>query len=307
MVRDLAGRGHEVVALVHRSTRVLDGLGARVVVGDATRKEDVRPLLTGCELVFHLAGVRRATAPEEFLRVNAESTRVLLEACLHEAPNLARFVLAGSLAALGPSRQAHVEGDPYRPVEPYGASKAEAERILFSYVDRLPVTVARPPRILGPGDKENLFFFRIARSGLAIGFSGGARPLSFIDVDDCSRGLLVLSERREAVSEAFFLTSPEVTDARAIQLEVARALGRSALPLTVPGWLLRGAAELGEALSLVSGKRYPLNRKLVRQVLAEGWVADPTKARERLGFTAPTPLADSVRRSVAWYRLKGLL
>ena len=89
---------------------------------------------------------------------------------------LARFVLAGSVAAAGPSRTPRREDEPLAPVEPYGASKAEAERIALSYADRLPVTVARPPRIMGPGDRENLFFFRLARAGVAIGFRGPERP-----------------------------------------------------------------------------------------------------------------------------------
>ena len=45
-----------------------------------------------------------ARDPAEFLRVNAGGTRVVLEAALEAAPRLARFVLAGSLAAAGPSR-----------------------------------------------------------------------------------------------------------------------------------------------------------------------------------------------------------
>ena len=29
---------------------------------------------------------------------------------------------------------------------------------------------------------------------------------------------------------------------------------------------------------------------------------DPTKARELLGFTAPTPIEEGLRRTLAWYR-----
>jgi nucleoside-diphosphate-sugar epimerase len=71
--------------------------------------------------------------------------------------------------------------------------------------------------------------------------------------------------------------------------------------------MLRAAAEAGEAVRVLTGHRFPLNRKLAAQVLAPGWVCDPAKARERLGFEASTPLAESVRRSVEWYRREGLL
>jgi nucleoside-diphosphate-sugar epimerase len=308
LVNRLSARGDRVRALVRRPAPALEALaGVEVVTGDAASGPSLRAAVRDCDVVFHLAGVRRAMDPAEFLRVNAGSTRLALDACLAEAPALARFVLAGSVAAAGPSRTARREDEPLEPVEPYGASKAEAERIAFSYADRLPVTVARPPRIMGPGDRENLFFFRLARAGVAIGFLGPERPLSWIDVDDCARGLVALAERPEARGEAFFLASPATTDALEIQREAARALGVRARAVRLPPSVVRGAAAVAEVVTMITGRRLPLNRKLAAQVLAPGWVCDPAKARERLGFEARTPLAESIARAVAWYRARNWL
>jgi nucleoside-diphosphate-sugar epimerase len=308
LVRALASRGDAVRALVRRAAPDLHALdGVDVLLGDAMDPGSLRAAVKDCDVVFHLAGVRRATDPAEFLRVNAGSTRHALDACLAVAPRLSRFVLAGSLAAAGPSRTPRREDEPLAPVEPYGASKAEAERITLSYAHRLPIAVARSPRIMGPGDRENLMFFRIAKAGFALGFGGPARPLSWIDVDDCARGLLLLAERPEAANQVFFLASKETTDAQAIQLEAARALGVAARRVTVPPWALRGAAALSEAATRVTGRRLPLNRKLAVQVLAPGWVCDPAKARALLGFEARTPLAESIAAAAGWYREHGWL
>ena len=67
--------------------------------------------------------------------MNAGSTRLLLEACLAAGAGHQRFVLAGSLAAIGPSRAGKREEDPFAPVEWYGESKAEAERLALSYAE----------------------------------------------------------------------------------------------------------------------------------------------------------------------------
>jgi nucleoside-diphosphate-sugar epimerase len=305
LVRALVARGDAVRALVRRAPEAVAALGAEPVVGDATDPEVLRRAVAGVEVVHHLAGVRRATAPAEFLRVNAESTRLLLEACLAAAPGISRFVLAGSRAAVAPSREPVREDAPRAPVEPYGASKAEAERIALSYAEILPVAVARPPRIVGPGDRENLLFFRIARAGLVLDL--GDRPLSWIDVDDCARGFLLLAERPEARGEVFFLASPEPTSARGLMEEAARALGVRARRVPVPDALLRGAARLADLVTDLTGRRLPLNRKLAAQVLAPGWRCDPGKAHDRLGFVAGTPLAASVARAAEWYRRSGWL
>ena len=305
LVRALAARGDAVRALVRRPAPALALPGVEVVVADATDPGALRAAVRDVDVVFHLAGVRRATDPEEFRRVNAGSTRLLLEACATEAPRLSRFVLAGSLAAAGPSRTPRREDGPLEPVEPYGASKAEAETVARSFAARLPVAIARPPRIMGPGDRENLLFFRIARAGLVLDF--GERPLSWIDVDDCARGLLLLAERPEAVGEAFFLASAETTTAAGLMVEAARALGVRARRIRIPDAALRGLAAVADAVTRATGRRLPLNRKLAAQILAPGWVCDPSKARARLGFEARATLVDSTARAAHWFVEHGWL
>jgi nucleoside-diphosphate-sugar epimerase len=305
LVRALLARGDRVRALVRRPADALGGPGVEVVTGDATDPATLRAALRGCELVFHLAGIRRSTDPAEFMRVNAGSTRAILDACVAAAPPLSGFVLAGSLAAAGPSRTALREEAPLEPVEPYGASKAEAERIALSFADRLPVSVARPPRIMGPGDRENLFFFRLAKARLALDL--GDRPLSWIDVDDCARGFLAIAGHPASRGQAFFLASRETTTALGLMEAAARALGVRARRVRLPDAVVRGLAAAAEVATEITGRRLPLNRKLAAQVLAPGWLCDPAKARERLGFEARTPLAASIERAARWYVARGWL
>ena len=306
LVRALAARGDAVRALVRRPPA--PGAfppGVEAVVGDALDPAAVGAAVRGQDVLFHLAGIRRATERDEFFRVNAGSTRIALEACQAEAPGLRRFVLAGSLAASGPSREGRREEEPPRPVEAYGESKAEAERIAFGYADRLPVAVARPPRIVGAGDRENLLFFRIVRKGFLLAIGGPPRPLSWVDVDDCARGLLALADHPDAAGQAFFLASEERTSVEGLQEAAARALGLSPRRVKVPSWTLRGAAALADTVGRATGRRLPLNRKLAAQVLAPGWVCRTEKARRVLGFAAPTTLAESMDRAARSYRERG--
>jgi len=314
LVRALVGRGDRVRALVRRPEPDLHRLPAvgqhlpavETLLGDATDPAALARAVRGVEVVFHLAGVRRAAERDEFFRINVGSTRLLLDACLSGAPGLRRFVLAGSRAASPPSATGCREEEPARPAEAYGESKAEAERVAMQYLDRLPVTVARPPRIMGPGDRENLLFFTLARRGWALRFGRDA-PLSWIDVDDCAAGLLPLGDHPEAVGQAFFLASDERTSVEGLFLAAAAALGVTPRRVRVPGPVLSAAAALADAVTRLTGRTLPLDRKLARQLLAPGWVCDTQKARARLGFEAATPLAESIRRAAAWYRARGLV
>ena len=306
LVRRLAGRGVAVRAFVRGEAPGLPA-GVEVVRGDVTDPAALARAVPGSDLVFHLAGARRGATRDGYMRTNAEGTRLLLEACAAAGAGRARFVLAGSLAASGPSRQPRREEDPLQPVEWYGESKAEAERITLSFRDRLPVSVARPPRIVGPGDRENLLFFRLVHRGVLLRFLGPERPISWIDVEDCADGFLALADRPEAVGEPFFLASAERTTTTGLQRVIAGALGARPWEVPVPPAALRAAAALADGLTRLTGRKLPLSRKLARQVLAPGWCCDPSKARDRLGFVAATPLRDSVERSARWYLAQGLL
>jgi nucleoside-diphosphate-sugar epimerase len=309
LVRALVDRGWAVRALIRPGSPVheLAGLGVEERRGDVTDPASLPAAVEGCDVVFHLAGVRRGTRREDFLAVNAGGTRHLLEACGAHAPGLRRFVLAGSLTASGPSASGRREEDPLEPVEWYGESKAEAERIALSWRDRLPVTVARPPRITGPGDRDSLFLYRLARTGLTVGVAGAPRPLSFVDVEDCTRGMVLLAERPEAVGEPFFLAHVQRTDLEGLQQETARALGVRTRTVRLPETLLRAAGSGADVASRLLGRRLAFNRKLIEQVVAPGWTCETGKARRLLGFEAVIGLAESVGRSARWYEEQGWL
>lgn len=296
-VRCLARRGADL--------SLLEGLDVELVEGDVTSPPSLKRAVDGIDVAFHLAGIRRAAAREEFFRVNAEGTRHLCEAMV-AAGNRPRLVLVSSLAAVGPTREFPDESAPLRPVDWYGESKAEAERLAAEYAERIPIAIARPSRILGPGDKENLVFFKLALRGLRVSVSGGPRPMSTIDVDDVVDGLVLLAGHPEAPGEAFFF-SRDTTSVEGLQDEVLRVLGRRAWTVRIPQSALRGLASAADVFSQRTGRRLPLNRKLAQQLLAPGWTCSTAKARERLGFAPLVGIPESVERSARWYRESGWL
>ena len=167
--------------------------------------------------------------------------------------------------------------------------------------------MARPPRILGPGDRENLVFFRLVKRGIRLEIEGGPRPLSVVDVDDVVELFLLLATRPEAVGQAFFAPGPDQTTLEEIQTLGAEVLGVRTRTLRLSPGRLRGLAAMADGFSKLTGKHLPLNRKLARQLLAAAWTCSGEKARERLGWVPRIDARTSIARSAAWYQAHGWL
>jgi dihydroflavonol-4-reductase len=307
LLRRLEATGHRVRGLVRGGLPPASGGTVEWVKGDVTEPASLGKATAGIEVVFHLAGIRRAPVRSTFFQVNAEGTRNVCDASWRSG--VRRLVLAGSIAAVGPSRpdRPHVESDPFAPEEWYGESKAEAERIALEPRSPLEVTVARPPRILGPADRENLVFFKLIRRGIRLAIGGGPRPLSVVDVDDVVDFLLLLAQRPEASGEAFFCPGPGTTTLEEIQDQGAQVLGLHPRTLHVAPAVLRALAFAADVVSRTTGRHLPLNRKLARQLLAPAWTCSGEKAATRLGWHPRVSVAESIARSAAWYQAQGWL
>lgn len=305
----LARRGDQVRCLV-REGGDRSGLGdprLALAVGDVTAPKTLGPAVEGADVVFHLAGIRRGTTRDDFMRVNVEGTRLVAEAMVQAGAR--RLVLAGSLAASGPSvgGRPREESDPFCPEEWYGESKAEAERVAFSFSGPLEVTSCRPSRVVGPRDRENLAFFKLVKRGVVLRLGGPPRKISMVDVDDCVEQFILQGDARAAVGEAFFCSSGEATTLEALMRVIAEVLQVKARTVPLPELVLRGLAQAADAISNGTGRKLPLNRKLARQLLAPGWTCSIEKARRLLGYQPKVSLRESAERSAKSYLEAGWL
>ena len=76
----------------------------------------------------------------------------------------------------------------------YGASKARSEELVRG--SGLDWTIVRPPAVYGPGDKETLELFRMAKAGLILLPPKGR--LSLIHVDDLGAAAARIGGKRIA-------------------------------------------------------------------------------------------------------------
>ena len=198
------------------------------------------------------------------------------------------------------------EMSPLAPSNAYERSKALGEEVAAGYArDGLPLVVARPEFIYGPGDTHVLGLFRAIRRGMFFYIGDGTNTCHPTYVDDMVDGLLACL-RRGAPGAVYHIAGPRPLPFRELAETIAAELGAPSPRLRVPvplAWL--GAAGL-EAAGTLLGRDVPLSRTGVA-FFSESRRSTYARAERELGFRPQVDLREGVARTVAWYRAEGLI
>jgi nucleoside-diphosphate-sugar epimerase len=229
------------------------------------------------ELILHLAG--HVTGSQRIEQVgptfdqNLVSTIHLLTAAVESGH--CRVVLAGSMQEPAP-------GDPQQVLcSPYAASKwaCSAYARMFHDLYQLPVSIARPFMVYGPGqwDSTKLLPYVITSllKGEAPEVSSGRRMLDWVYVDDVVEGFL-------AVAESGY------NDATAIDLGTGTLIS-----ITDIVWRVRQI--IGASIDARFGA-------LPDRTFERPHAARVEETKRLIGWSASTSLEDGLRAAVNWYR-----
>ncbi|HJQ20951.1 MAG TPA: NAD-dependent epimerase/dehydratase family protein [Gemmatimonadaceae bacterium] len=310
LVRRLLAEGHIVRCLVRAdSGGVPPGATRHHVDYESAASLLNCDALDEAAVVFHLAGATRAAGAEDYTRANVTPTRHLLSA-LASRRLRPRLVYVSSQAAAGPAvaRDLPVrEDDPPRPIDAYGRSKLEAERVVETFGDVVPFTIVRPSAVLGPGDRDFFELFRWAMRGLVIYPGTRHHWLSLLAVQDAVEGIQVAARTERAVLRQYFLASDSPVQWQEVGKEVAAAAGRPVRHLNLPSVLVDVAAWGGDILSRFTGRALLANRAKATLARAPFWVCSNERARLELGFRPRHSLPQMIRETYLWYSQNGWL
>lgn len=311
LVERLIAEGDEPVALVRASsdTSRLAALGVERRCGSLNDAASLAPLLHDVDAVAHCAGGGRAGAGVDLMQQNAGTTAALLDAITRSGRPLRRFVLVSSLSGHGPSLDgaARDEDAPPTPRSAYGRSKAEAERIARQFIDRVPITILRPPSIYGPLDDRWLAFFRAVQRGVAP-VIGCASRTSVIYGPDCASAISLALRTEHPSGRTYAVSEPSVRTWGELGQSVARALGVRARVLAIPPSLVLAAGAVAEGVSQLRKKPSFFSLDKARDATAPHWVCDSARLRRELGWQPAVDFdADGARLTADWYQSQGLL
>jgi nucleoside-diphosphate-sugar epimerase len=319
IVRRLLAAGDQVTCLVRPSTdaSALTALGVAVARGDMTDAASLQAAVRGKDAVIHAAAMLKTPWRPAYRTANVEGTRHLASACA-QAETPPALVIVSSLAAAGPAPGGvpRVETQPATPASLYGAIKLAAEGAAAELADRLPVTVVRPPMVIGEGDRSALPLFRMALAGWSVVPMLRPPAVSLIHAEDLANLLqraAHIGERMASPADQkpgrgiYFAAADEIPNIADLGRLIAASVERPApVVLRLPFAVMRVAGLAGEIRGRLRDQPSLMSLDKTREIGAGAWICANAKARGGLGW-APEPLADRLRQTVAWYLEQGLI
>jgi UDP-glucuronate 4-epimerase len=238
------------------------------------------------EALVHLAarpGPRPSVRePQLYVRLNVGGTAGALE--LARRLEVPRFIFASSSSVYGARTEVPFrEDDPaVAPVSPYAATKRAGELLCYTYhvLTGMSVVALRFFSAYGPRQRPDMAiaqFVSLIDRGMPVPVYGdGSASRDHTYVSDIVAGVLA-SLGVEAGYEVVNLG-----DSRAVRLDELVALIEESV-----------------------GKRARIDRRPAQPGDVPVTCADITKARRLLGYNPQVPIAEGLRRYVAWYRSQG--
>jgi dTDP-glucose 4,6-dehydratase len=257
------------------------------VHGDIRDRELVRQLVGEVDVIVNAAAESHVEksieeGASEFVTTNVEGTQILLDA-IRETP-VERFILISSSEVYGTAEYAPMDEEhPLNPRSPYAATKAGADRLVYSYFTTygLPVVIVRPFNNYGSRQHPEKVVPRFITQALS------DRPLTIHGDGHASRDWLFVDDDAEAI-EAII-----AADIDAIAGEVINVA--TGIDLSV--------SQIADAVLDSLGKPESLKSFVdERPGQVDRHIGSTDKAERLVGWRARTSFEEGLARTVEWYR-----
>jgi uncharacterized protein YbjT (DUF2867 family) len=279
-------RGNQVQALTRRPQDPRAGVAW--IEGALDRPDSLERLCEGADAVIHVAGVINARDAAGFEAGNVTGTAAMIAAA--EKAGARRFVHVSSLAAREPK------------LSIYGATKAGSEALVAA--SPLSSAIVRPPAVYGPGDREMLELFRMAKQGFVLLPPHGR--LSVIHADDLGRLLLALADPDTPKG---LLVEPDDGRHRGwthkeFGQALGKALGRRVVTISTPRPILTIGSQIDR---LIRRGKAKLTADRVAYFCHPDWMVDPGRGAPEGLWKPEIETEDGLADTALWYRQQGWL
>ncbi|HAC88771.1 MAG TPA: oxidoreductase [Gammaproteobacteria bacterium] len=312
LVKHFLNKGYRVRAHAHTEdkARQIDRRVEDIVIGEISDDAMITELVTGADFVIHtVSNFRYASGKaESYRRINVTGTKFLIDAAV--VAGVKRFVHCSTIGVHGDvAKTPATEDSPFNPGDLYQETKLESEEYVRSKMGKsdMEIVVIRPCSMYGPGDLRMLKMFKMLSKGRFFFLGKCKENFHAVYIEDVVSAFAKAVEVEGIDGEVFIVGGPDgYLPLRGYVGEVAEALGAKPPELTFPYSLFYAAATLCEMVCVPLGIEPILHRRRVR-FYKNNRAFDTSKAERVLGYHPSVSLQEGMKRTVAWYRERGLL
>ena len=220
----------------------------------------------------------------------------------------ARFAATAEQLSFAPGEPPHDETSDHHPISVYERTKSAAERAALPLAAErnVPLVIARPEFVYGPGDRHVVGLYRNIQRGTFFYIGAGDCLCHPTYIDDVVSGLIACASARARPLEVYHICGPRPVTIRELTVAIAQALDVRPPWLRLPRGLVRAGAWGAELAGRLLGIQPPLSLEGVR-FFTESRAFSIEKAGKELGWSPQVDVAEGTQRSVAWYRANQLL
>lgn len=309
LVDFLLEKNFKVRCIVRKTSNLqwLEGKDLEIHDCGLTDKNGLREAFKDADYIFHVAGVVKSKTKAGYFEGNVDTTRVLLEVAAENPGTIKRFLLVSSLTATGPSCDTNpvTEIMECKPITTYGRSKRKQEELVLSYMDKFPVTVCRAPAVYGERDTEIFIYFATFAKGLTTTIGFNNKALSLVHVRDLVEGFYQAATSERSKGEIYFVGSEEHYTWEQINKITSKVLGKKAVQVKVPHFLVYSIAAVAQFFAKFSSKPATLNIEKAKDITQQYWTCSTAKASDHFGYKQKISIEEGIKRTVKWYKEKG--
>jgi nucleoside-diphosphate-sugar epimerase len=282
---------------VGESVRTLDlepqPLDVDAIVGDVRRRDDVRWLVRGADVLVHAAAALPIRGSARALHsVNVEGTRTLLDAAAEAGVRRAILVSSAVVYGLQPGPLREDAGP--APIEPYGRTKLAAEQLWLA--GGLEPVVLRPTAFVGPGRLGvfGILFDWIRENRRIYTLGPGTNRYALLAVEDLVAAVL-LAASPPVAGRTFNLAATQFGTVADDLRDLIRRAGSTSRVTPLPA---RPARAVLAGLS--HARLSPLSRWHYASADTD-FLLDVSRAEHELGWSPRLSNADALERAYRWY------
>jgi dihydroflavonol-4-reductase len=305
LCRDLLSEGHEVRALINRTSKSLDGIPIERIPGNVLDKKSLESLISGCEIVIHLAATISISGvnDRDLLSININGTRNILEV-IKRIP-VRRFIHFSSIHALTqePFNEILDETRPLALKDPilYNRSKAWSEKLVREAIDSgIDGVIINPTSVVGPYDfRPSLIgraIIQICQNKLPGLVSGG---YNWVDVRDVVSGTLKAIEKGRK-GESYLISGKwlSLPDLVEIISQYHKIKEKHAI---LPYWLAELGVPFLKVYAMIRGTEPLYTRESLDIVKHSHRMISCDKAKIEFGYQ-PRPIEITIKDTLEWFK-----